>query len=549
MPTASAQPHVAPIFFYLQGLTISSLDIQISTIDLWVIAAYFLVIAVIGVAVARRTRSGDDLFLAGRSLAWGAVGLSLFASNISSSTLVGLMGDAYRTGLAPSAYEWMAGLLMLFGAFTFFPFFLRSRISTIPEFLEKRFNVYLRKYFSAITIFLSVVVDTAAGLYAGSLVAQVFLPGLNISVFIVALALIGGIYTAAGGLAAVVYTDVLQAIVLIIGTSALAIITFGQFDFSWTAATQALPENHLSIVKPMSDEVLPWPGLIIGVPVLGFYYWILNQYIVQRVLGARDITHARRGAVLAGLLKLTPLFIMMLPGAFAVTLLPDIEAPDKVFPTLVQEYLPVGLTGIVLAGLLSAILSSVDSALNSASTLLVLDFIEPARGRKLTPGEGRRYGTFATLGFMLLAAVWAPSIQNFPGLFSYIQSMFAYIVSPVVAVFLFGFLWPRGNGRGALAAMITGHAVAALTFISIQLGWFELHFLYVSSALFLMTGALFVVYSLSLGPAPEHAQVDDLTFSHRDMTPEIAHPPWYADFRYQAGVVVILTALMVGTFW
>jgi SSS family solute:Na+ symporter len=506
-------------------------------------------IGVIGVVVARRTHSGDDLFLAGRNLAWGAVGLSLFASNISSSTLVGLTGDAYRTGLAPSAYEWMAGLLLLFGAFTFFPFFLRSGISTIPEFLEKRFNVYLRKYFSAITIFLSVIVDTAAGLYAGSLVAQVFVPELNLSVFIVALALIGGVYTAAGGLAAVVYTDVMQAIILILGTTALAVITFSQFDFSWAAATQALPDNHLSIVQPMSDDVLPWPGLILGVPVLGFYYWILNQYIVQRVLGARDITHARRGAVLAGLLKLTPLFIMMLPGAFAVTLLPDIESPDKVFPTLIQEYLPIGLTGLVLAGLISAILSSVDSALNSASTLLVLDFIEPARGKKLTPQEGRRYGTFATLGFMLLAAVWAPSIQNVPGLFSYIQSMFAYIVSPVVAIFLAGFFWPRGNGRGALAAMISGHLIAAATFILVQLELFSLHFLYVSSALFLLTGALFFIYSLALGPAPEHAQVDDLTFSHRDATPELDQPPWYADFRYQAGVVVVLTGLMLGVFW
>ena len=528
---------------------VSDLDMQIATVDLWVIAAYFLAVAAIGVVVARRTRSGEDLFLAGRRLAWGAVGLSLFASNISSSTLVGLMGDAYRTGLAPSAYEWMAGLLLVFGAFTFFPFFLRSGVSTIPELLEKRFNVQLRKYFSAITIFLSVIVDTAAGLYAGSLVAQVFLPGLNLSVFIVALALIGGIYTAAGGLAAVVYTDVLQAIILIVGTTALAIITFAQFDFSWAAATEALPDNHLSIVQPLSDDVLPWPGLVLGVPVLGFYYWILNQYIVQRVLGARDISHARRGAVLAGLLKLTPLFIMMLPGAFAVTLLPAIEAPDKVFPTLVQEYLPVGLTGIVLAGLLSAILSSVDSALNSASTLLVLDFLEPARGRRLSPREGRRWGTLATLGFMVVAAVWAPTIRHFPGLFSYIQSMFAYIVSPVVAIFLLGYFWPRGNGRGALAALISGHVAAAATFVLIQLGVLALHFLYVSSLLFVLTGALFFVYSLLLGPAPAPAQVRDLTFSQRDVTPEAAHPPWYADFRYQAGAVVALTALMVASFW
>jgi len=240
---------------------------------------------VIGVVVARRTHSGDDLFLAGRRLTWGAIGLSLFASNISSSTLVGLTGDAYRIGLATSAYEWMAGLLLVIGAFTVFPLFLRSRISTIPEFLEKRFDRRLRRYFSAITIFLAVVVDTAAALYAGSLVAQVFIPDLNLSAFIITLAVVGGLYTAAGGLAAVVYTDVLQAVILIVGTSAIAVITFGQFDFSWAEATRALPDGHLSILRPADDPVLPWPGLLIGVPILGFYYWILNQYIVQREIG------------------------------------------------------------------------------------------------------------------------------------------------------------------------------------------------------------------------------------------------------------------------
>jgi len=522
--------------------------VNISGIDLAIIAAYFVAVAVIGVVVARRTRSGDDLFLAGRRLTWGAIGLSLFASNISSSTLVGLTGDAYRIGLAPSAYEWMAGLLLIVGAFTFFPFFLRSRISTIPEFLEKRFDARLRRYFSAITIFLAVVVDTAAGLYAGSLVAQVFIPDLNLSVFIVTLAVIGGLYTAAGGLAAVVYTDVLQAIILIAGTSAIAILTVAQFDFSWSEATRALPQGHLSIVRPTDDPVLPWPGLLIGVPILGFYYWIMNQYIVQRVLGAQNITEARRGAILAGLLKLTPLFLMMLPGAFAVSLLPGLDSPDKVFPTLIQEFLPIGLTGIVLAGLLSAILSSVDSALNSASTLLVLDFIEPLRGRQLTPRQGRRYGTLATLGFMLVAAVWAPLIQHFPGLFSYIQAMFAYIVSPVVGIFVVGFFWPRANAQGAFAALVGGHGIAALIFALVQSDIIALHFLYVSGLLFALSAVLCVLCSLCVGDTPTHAQTHDLTFAQRDLTPEGAPPVWYADPRYQAAAVVALTLLTVIAF-
>ena len=524
------------------------LDIQVSTLDLIIIAVYFIAVFAIGYVVSQRTESGDDLFLAGRSLGWGAVGLSLFASNISSSTLVGLMGDAYRIGLAPSAYEWMAGLLLIFGAFTFFPYFLRSRVSTIPEFLEKRFDARSRKYFSAITIFLAVIVDTAAGLYAGALVAQVFVPGLNLTVFIVTLALIGGIYTAAGGLAAVVYTDVLQAIILIIGTAAIAISTFSQFDFSWAQATQALPDGHLSIVRPISNDVLPWPGLILGVPLLGFYYWILNQYIVQRVLGAKDVTNARRGAILAGLLKLTPLFIMMLPGAFAVTLLPNLESPDQVFPTLVQEFLPIGLTGIVLAGLISAILSSVDSALNSASTLLTLDFIEPMMGRDLEPKEARRYGTYSTLGFMVVAAVWAPSIQGFPGLFQYIQSMFAYIVTPIVAVFIMGFFWDRMNAQSAFVTFIAGHVIAAITFTLVQTGVVNIHFLYVASLLFIVCCILCVVTSLSLGTAPSQEKLNETTFSSGYAEPEETFA-WYADFRVQAAAVVVLTIIMLITFW
>lgn len=525
-----------------------SLEINMSTLDLVIVGLYFVVIVAIGLVVSRRTKTGDELFLAGRSLGWVAVGLSLFASNISSSTLVGLTGDAYRVGLAPSAYEWMAGLLLVFGAFTFFPFFLRSKIVTIPEFLERRYDVRTRKYFSLITIFLAVIVDTAAGLYAGALVAQAFIPDLNLTVFIVFLALFAGLYTAGGGLAAVVYTDLIQSIILIIGTASIAVVTFGQFDFSWTAATEALPDGHLSIVRSLDNEVLPWPGLIIGVPILGFYYWIMNQYIVQRVLGAKSIQHARWGAMLAGFLKLSPLFIMMLPGAFAVELLPDLENADNVFPTLIQEFLPRGFTGIVLAAILSAILSSVDSALNSASTLLTLDFLEPAKGRKLEPQESRRVGTLVTLVFMGIAAVWAPAIQAFPGLFSYIQEMFAYIVTPVVAIFLVGFFWDRAHGTAALTTLITGHVIAAIAFVLVQTEVIRIHFVYVAGILFLVSCGLLFITSRVMGTAPSDKEIADLTYSRRDRTPD-APVRWYQDFRVHAGVVVTLTVTMLIVFW
>jgi len=436
----------------------------------------------------------------------------------------------------------------VFGAFTFYPYYLKSRISTIPQYLETRFNVACRKYFSVITIFLAVIVDTAAGLYGGALIAKTFFPELNITVFIVVLALIGGAYTAAGGLAAVVYTDVLQSFILIIGTSALALITFAQFDFSWAAATAQLPDGQLSIVQPIDNDVLPWPGLVFGVPLLGFYYWITNQYIVQRILGARSITDARQGATLAGLLNMLPLFILMLPGAFAATLLPDLESPDLVFPTLVKEYLPVGLLGLVLAGVLSAILSSVDSALNSASTLLTLDFIEPAKGRKLKPTEARKIGTWATLGFMVLAAVWAPSIQGFPGLFAYIQSMFAYIVTPVVAVFVMGFFVKSTNAAGALTTLIAGHAIAAITFVLTQTGVLEIHFLYVATLLFFVCCIICAISSAQLGSRTSEEVLSNTMFKSEFARPE-GDVPLYADFRLHAAVVIALITAMVVTFW
>ena len=524
------------------------MTVNISGIDLAIVIGYIAIIIAIGIIVARRTKSGNDLFLAGRTLTWGAIGFSLFASNISTSSLVGLAGDAYRAGIAVSAYEWMGGLTLVFAAFVIFPFFLRGRLSTIPEYLEKRFDARARKYFSAITLFLSVIVDMAGGLYAGALVAQTFIPDVNITVFIAVIAVFAGLYTAAGGLGAVVYTDVLQAIILIIGSTSLAFITFGEFDFSWAAATQALPEGHLSMIKPLDDPVLPWLGLLIGLPVLNIYYWSLNQYIVQRVLGSKDVPNAQWGAILAGALKQLPLFIMILPGAFAVSLLPELSSPDQVFPTLVQEFLPVGLTGLVIAGLLAAIMSSVDSALNSASTLLVLDFIEPASKEPLTPERQRRVGTYATLGFMVLATPWSPVIQVFPGLFSYLQAMFAYIEPPIVAIFLMGLLWPRGNARGAFWTLIIGHAFSLVTFILVQTGVFEIHFTIVAGILTFISLIIFVIASFVLGDAPSDEKIEGFTWRKRLAEPE-ASRPWYKDPRYQSVALIVVSLSIVIAFW
>lgn len=524
-----------------------SADFPIATIDLVIIAGYFGIVFVIGYLMARRTESGEDLFLAGRSLAWGTIGFSLFASNISSTTLIGLAGEAYRIGIAVSNYEWMAGVVLVFIAIFFVPFFIRSRLTTIPEYLEKRFDVRSRKYFSGLTIFTSVVIDTAGGIYAGTLVLQMFFPNLPFIPTALALAIIAGVYTAAGGLAAVVYTDILQAIILLIGSTAIAIITFGQFDYSWAQATAQLPEGHLSLIRPLGDEGLPWLGTLIGVPILGFYYWGLNQYIVQRILGARDLNNARWGAMLGGFLKLLPLFLMVLPGAFALQLYPDLGNPDQVFPTLVTDLLPVGVVGIVLAGLIAAIMSTIDSTLNSASTLITIDFIKPNRPN-LTPEQTGRIGRITTIVLMLFAAGWAPMIRYFPGLWSYIQSVLSYLVPPVVAIFLLGVFWPRTNGNGAFATLIGGHVLSLAVFVLSQLGFIDLHFTIIAGILTALCIGLLVATSLMLGEAPDSEKTDDLTWTHRAV--QVAEPTaWYTDYRVHSVVVLGFTTAMIVFFW
>ncbi len=521
-------------------------DITLSDLDKAIIIGYFILIIIIGIFVSRKTKTGDDLFLAGRSLGWLAIGFSLFASNISSTTLIGLSGDAYRTGISVANYEWMAALVLIVMAVFFIPYYIKSRITTIPEFLENRFDVRSRKYFSVITIFLSIIVDTAGGLYAGALVVQVFFPQIDIWYTIIGLGIFAGLYTAAGGLKAVVYTDVLQAIILLFGATTLTYLMFSEFDFSWAAVTSAVPDDNLSMIRPLDDEALPWLGTLIGVPVLGFYYWATNQYIVQRVLGARDIRHARLGAVLGGALKLTALFIMVIPGVMAFVVFPDIADPDMVFPTMVSQVLPVGIVGLVLAGLIAAIMSSIDSTLNSASTLITMDFIKPRRPN-MTNQDIARIGRWTTLILMVVAIIWAPNIANFEGIFRYIQQAFSYIVPPVVAIFFMGILWKRGSRNAAFWTLVAGHSLSLVLFIMSMTGLFVLHFTITAGLLTIICFGIFYVISI-MSEAPDQDSIASIIWKPEDAKPW-QPTPWYQDYRLYAGIVVGLTIAMIIGFW
>jgi SSS family solute:Na+ symporter len=520
---------------------------NLTSLDLWIIGLYGICILAIGLWVSRKIESADDYFLAGRSLGCIAIGFSLFASNISGTTLVGLSGQAYTSGISVANYEWMAGLLFLFMAFVTVPVFFKQRITTIPEYLERRYSPTVRRYFSALTIFLSIFVDTAGSIFAGVLILQVFFPGLPLWPSCVGLAVFAGAYTAIGGLRAVVYTDVIQAIVLLAGSTALTWIIFAANGYSWTQATAGLPPGHLSLIRPLDDPNLPWLGTLIGVPILGFYYWSTNQYIVQRVLAARSLDHARWSLTLAGLLKLTPLFIMVLPGAMAASILPDIAKADAVFPTLVTTLLPSGLRGLVLAGLIAAIMSTIDSTLNAASTLVYHDFLSDKQKTRLGQKGAVTMARWLTVVFMLLAALWAPMISSFPGIFAYLQEIFSYAVPPVVAIFLLGLFWARTTPAAALTTLVVGHAMGLATLLSKQAGWLTLHFTIVAG---LTTGlCLLICICVSLCTTPRDDPDMRSSLWRLDMVQPDRPRGWLLDYRIQVAAVATLTLAIVAVFW
>jgi len=517
------------------------METAIGSLDIGIIIVYFLVVLTIGFLVGRKAKTGDDLFLGGRSLTWGFIGLSLFASNISSTTLVGLAGAAYTTGIVQSVYEWGTAIPFAILAFIYVPLYLKSKITTIPEFLELRFDARSRVFFSAVTIVASIMIDTAGSLYAGALVIQIFFPAIDLWQTCYFLAIITGIYTAFGGLKAVVYTDSIQAIILILGCGILSYLLFQELDFSWANLVASVPEGHFSVIKPIGDESLPWPGLILGVPMLGFWYVATNQYITQRILGAQDVRHARWGIMLAGLLKFLPLFLMVLPGAMAISIYPNIENSDMVFPTMVIKTLPAGLIGLVLAGLISAIMSSISSTLNSASTLLVVDFIKPKKPN-LSEKDTMKASRIGTFIFMVIAALWAPQIINFGGLWGYLQQMYSIFVPPIIVLFGVGIFFKKGNGDGAFWTLIFGCILGVLFFV---LGIFELwtiHYTINIGIVVLLSTLVFIVVSM-MTTQPDQEKVAPYLFSKDLIDYGNENMPWYKNYKVHITLLLILVAI------
>lgn len=509
--------------------------------DLIIILVYFCIVLAIGIKVGAEAKGTEDYFLAGRSMTWPFIGISLFASNISSTTLVGLSGDAYATGISVFNYEWMAAVVLVFYAVFFLPMVLQSKVYTMPEFLQRRYDARSRYFFSGLTLVGNILIDTAGALYAGGILLKMIFPDIPLWQSILVLALLAGAYTVAGGLKAVIYTDAIQTILILIGAIVVSMLAYRKID-GWEAVTAVTPENMLSLIQPADDTTLPWTGLVLGVPILGFYFWCTNQFMAQRILSAKNIQHGRYGTLLAALLKLPVLFIMVLPGSMSRALYPDLPNPDQVYPTLLFDLLPTGLLGLVVAGTLAALMSSIDSTLNSASTLVTMDFI-----RQIRPQWSDRtlmwIGRLTAFIFMVLAAAWAPYIENFSSLFQYLQNILAYIAPPVVAVFILGIFW---RGATATAAFYTFIISLGISFYLI-ISPIDMHFLHVAFMLFVI--CLIIMFTISmLTEAPKLPRIAPYLWMIRrfqEESVELKFLPWYRNYRILAALLLVLTITLV----
>lgn len=524
------------------------MDFSLSTIDSVIIIAYLLFVIALGFYFSTKHKNAEDYFLAGRNLTWPIIGFSLFASNMSSNSLVGLAGAGYKDGFSVYSYEWMAVLILIIFAVFFLPFYLKNKIFTIPEYLEKRYSYAIRAYASAIAITLNVLVDIAATLYAGGLVINLIFPGFELWQIIVGLALIAGVYTITGGLSSVMYTDAIQAVILIAGSTMITIFAY-QAAGGWEAVYAITEASHFDVMKPIDDEVLPWPSVFTGVFLIGFYFWGTNQYITQRTLASKSVRHGQWGAMFAGFLKLSILFIMIFPGAFARVLYPTMTEMDMIYPTMLFDLLPTGLLGIVLAGLIAAMMSSLDSGLNSVSTLFTMDFVAKYRPNADSKSL-MRIGQIVTFLVMIIAIAWAPQIGNFEKLWDYLQNTLAWFCPPIVALFVMGLFTKRANNRGASAAVIIGFLITLVLILNTVFGW-EMalpNFLYVATIHFLICCAAMYIFSLSGENKPE-AELAKLVWSKAEYDEEsiqLQSEPWWSNYRFHAiGLVVMVIIILL----
>ena len=549
---------------------------SISLLDIFIILIYFGIILWIAQWASKsKSESGGavDYFLAGKNSGWLVIGASLFASNIGSEIILGVSGAGARGNMPMANFEIIASLVLILLGWVFVPFYLRTGVFTMPEFLEKRYSVACRNYLSVISILAYVITKISLIIFAGALVFETI--GISFWTGAIITVIATGFYTVLGGLKAVIYTDMVQAFILLIGT--LCVTGFGLYALGgWdnllailteASAVEGNPprEQFFNLWRPMADTEYPWTGMLFGAPILGVWYWCTDQYIVQRVLSSKDENNARKGALFAGYLKLLPVFIFFIPGVIAYALLQEgaidfsLDNADQALPAMINQFLPSGLKGLAIAGLLAALMSSLSSAFNSSSTLLTIDFYLKYKP-KASQKDLVRFGQLATVILVLVSLGWIPFMKSLMGggIFHYLQSVQAYISPPIAAVFLFGLFYKWINAKGAIVSLWLGFIVGIFRlvaeFLSNEgtivvaedslLGLFiEVNFLHFALFLFLFCGSVLMLVSKLTKPQPIET-LELVTFKSRNLRPKFT---WSTDMTLT--VVLIGLVLMLWTLF
>ena len=502
----------------------------LGTVDWIFLILYMLVIAGISIWSIRKSKnSPTDYFLANRNLGWWVIGASILASNVGSEHIVGLAGSAGSSGTVLGHYELHSWIVLILG-WVFVPFYMRSMVYTMPEFLERRFSAKARRLLSIIQLLSYVIAKASVTIFAGALVFNQIL-GVEFWTGAIILVVVTGVYTIFGGLHAVMYTEAIQAFVLLIGSAVLLFVGLDKVG-GWSALMNEFPKEKLNMFRPLSDPEFPWLGILFASPIVGIWYWCTDQHIVQRCLAGRNEQQARRGTIFAAYLKLLPFFIFLIPGLIAYVLhakgqlvLPlnaDGQTDyNAAFPAMVEQIMPMGLRGLLAGGLLAALMASLASVYNACSTLFTMDIYQKMKP-EANEKELVRVGRIATGVVVILGMVWIPMMGRISStLYTYLQSVQSYLAPPIAAVFLLGVFFKRLNAKGAYTAMVLGFVLGiiklSLELFKTDLSGFlydfaTINFLYFCIYLFLFSTVVMVVVSL-LTPKPSEEQIKGLTFA------------------------------------
>lgn len=526
----------------------------LSWADIFIIVLYFIYIVYLGM---KYSKSADEksYFLAGRGMSWSVIGFSLFAASISSSTLIGQAGDAYSTGIAVFNYNLISVLVMVFFAWFILPFYIKSKIFTIPEFLEKRFSVASRYYFSAITIVVNIFLDAAGSLYAAAMVMKLVFPEASISTLSIVFAIVVAVYTIPGGLSAAIRVDLMQGIFLLVGSVVLTAYATFNGGAEYVKGLLAEGDVLMKLVRSNDDTSVPWLGMIVGIPVLGMFFWGNNQQLVQRVLTAKSIDEGRKGVLLVGFLTMLTLFLIIIPGVMAIKMFPNLPKADMVYPNLIMELLPNVLIGFMIAAMVAALTSSLSGLLNSVATLFTMDFYDKFVPNS-TSAKKVMVGKMASVIVLVIAVLWAPQIgKQFGTLLKYYQELLSIVAPPIVAAFMLGIFWKRTNASGAFVGLIAGILFGITNIVvKIQTGtsiFGNMHFLLTVPFYLVWSMVVMIMVSL-LTEKPPLEKTDQLTFTMKEFNEEtlkLKEQPLWHSYRFWSYLLIGFSLVILALFW